>query len=121
MNSHFQKTGTHTYVQSFQVDRHITSLRTELNGKIEWIYWQGPDIRIETDVSFEPGDACLLDYCRRKGHFQLVARIGEDHSLSIRNKRVNSQIFRKGARKEMLRSYRIYLPDHLAAEALSDQ
>ena len=112
MNSHFSKTST--LAQSFQVDPYITSLRPDLNGNdIEWINWSNPEIRIETYVTSSLADPYGLAYSLRRGHYELKAYIEGPHTLGIRSKRVNTQIFIKGEQQQTTTSYKIYIPAHL--------
>ncbi|MEO1629002.1 MAG: hypothetical protein AAFV25_27910 [Bacteroidota bacterium] len=114
MNSHFSS--TKQLHQSFSVDRHISSLQTDLNGKIRWITWDAPQIKVETNIETELGDSYSLDYRVRKGQFDLSASFADPYTLRIASKRINSSIYQKGQRQSCSLSFVIYAPAHLQPE-----
>ena len=97
---------------TFPVLQNITTIKTELQGDIEWKYWEEDFIKVETTISSNT-TAEGLEYARSKGHFELLTALDDRQTLRIVSKRINTQIFVKGQVQETRQQHYIFVPRHL--------
>lgn len=108
------ETTTTKVTQLIPIQHHITSLNSELADNVQYIYWQGPDLKIETTVVSNLNDQYGLDYSYNSGHFDIAADLTDAHTLTLRSKKVNTQIFIKGQMQKTRQQHKVFVPAHLS-------
>ena len=105
-----------TVSQSFSIENFVSSINTQLEGEVEFVFWESEFLKVEITIvdNSEKASEYALNYAINKGDFALDLSLTDDvNTLLLRPKKINRTIFRQGHRQKTTRTYKIFVPKRL--------
>lgn len=104
-----------TIYQSFPIYHYTTSVVTQLDGEVEYIYWDKEEIQVETLVADLTNDVSNygLEYAIYKGNFKLKCEVIDNAGIIIKQIKNSNTIFVKGRKLKTTQTFKIYIPKRL--------
>lgn len=97
--------------QNIHLDPHTHTLVSELEGNVEWVYWDENTVKIETTIQSNLKSDYGIDYSVGSNNYKLIPNFAEQrHTLILRNKKSYPSIIIKGQYQRTRQSYKVFVP-----------